>query len=97
MILYDYAIEIKPDVSKKGRERARVFEALQDNPAFQPYINDIAHDSAQRLITHSPLPDDLVIDVRIEESRGATDPPKVTDYQVSFPSYNELSTSDLER
>ena len=97
LVLYDYVIDIEPDVKKNARERERVFEALEMSPELRPYVDNIVHDGTQRLITDQEMPDGLVIGVRVEESRGSNQSPKVTTYKVKFPEYNTLDTADLDR
>ena len=34
-VLYDYVIDIKPDVKDKSQEHQRIFEALENTTGFQ--------------------------------------------------------------
>lgn len=94
---YDYVVQISPEPkSQKARVKRRVLALFEQNASIQPYINKIAHDGAQRLISAQPLPQPLLGNVEYFED-GDDGPPQNADrYSVEVKFSRELPTAPLK-
>ena len=96
-VLYDYVIDIKPDVKDKSREHQRIFEALENTTGFQGIAKTAVHDGACRLVSGKKLPNTLTIMVQLETPTSDGQNSKTVAYQVSFTKCTELNPTDLTR
>ena len=63
-ILYDYPIEINPEVkTAESRLRRRLFDLFESSQEVAPFLGEIAHDSSQRIIAKRLLPDDFSVSI----------------------------------
>jgi hypothetical protein len=97
-VIYEYIVQITPEPkSQKPRTKRRVLALFELTPELRPYVNDIAHDGAQRLVASKPLPDEISGSVLFYEE-GDTRPPRDADkYDVVVTFFKELSTEPLKR
>jgi len=97
-MIYEYIVQITPEPkSQKPRTKRRVLTLFEHSPELRPYINDIAHDGAQRLVSSKPLPDEITGSVLFYEE-GDQRPPRDADkYEVAVTFFKELSTEPLKR
>ncbi len=96
-MIYKYIVRITPEPkSQKPRTKRRVLALFEHSTELRPYINDIAHDGAQRLVSSKPLPDITGSVLFYEE--GDRRPPRDADkYDVAITFFKELSTEPLKR
>ncbi len=96
-MIYEYIVQITPEPkSQKPRTKRRVLALFEHSAELRPYINDIAHDGAQRLVSSKPLPDITGGVLFYEE--GDRRPPRDADkYDVAITFFKELSTEPLKR
>jgi len=96
--IYEYIVLIKPEPkSQKPRVKHRVLALFEQTPDLKPYVNDIAHDSAQRLVSSKPLPEPLRSTVAFFEEGDARPPRDADKYSVEIAYFRELSTLPLKR
>lgn len=96
VVLYDYAVTIKPSVKdEERRTRKRIFELLESTVEFAPFLHEVAHDRAQRVISRRLLPSPFVIEVPYTEEGGSTRNNKT--YTVEIQEPKELRSADLDR
>ncbi|KAH9987974.1 Piwi-domain-containing protein [Russula vinacea] len=59
-MIYEYIVQITPEPkSQKPRTKRRVLALFELTSELRPYVNDIAHDGAQRLVASKPLPEEF--------------------------------------
>ena len=97
-MIYEYIVQITPEPkSQKPRTKRRVLALFELTSELRPYVNDIAHDGAQRLVSSKVLPDEFSGTVLFYEE-GDTRPPRDADkYEVAVTFFKELSTEPLKR
>ena len=97
-VLYEYIVQITPEPkSQKPRVKRRVLNLFEQTSDLRPFVNDIAHDGAQRLVASKPLPEPLRGTVIFYEE-GDPRPPRDADkYTVEVSFFRELSTEPLRR
>jgi eukaryotic translation initiation factor 2C len=97
-MIYEYIVQITPEPkSQKPRVKRRVLALFEQTPGLRPYINDIAHDGAQRLISSKPLPDEISGTVLFYEDGDQRPPRDADEYNVAITFFKELSTEPLKR
>lgn len=97
-MIYEYIVQITPEPkSQKPRVKRRVLALFEETPELLPYINDIAHDGAQRLISSKPLPDEITGTVKFYEEGDLKAPREPDVYNVAITFFKELSTEPLKR
>ncbi|KAI0273257.1 ribonuclease H-like domain-containing protein [Russula aff. rugulosa BPL654] len=98
-MIYEYIVQITPEPkSQKPRIKRRVLALFEQTPELRPYINDIAHDGAQRLIASTPFPSDEISGPVLFYEEGDSRPPRDADeYNVAITFFKELSTEPLKR
>ncbi|KAI0248543.1 Piwi-domain-containing protein [Lactifluus subvellereus] len=96
--IYEYIVQIVPEPkSQKARVKRRVLALFEQLPTVQPFVNHIAHDSAQRLVSAEPLPEPLEGTVVFYEE-GSLRPPRDADtYRVQVTFSKELPTEPMRR
>ena len=97
-MIYEYIVQITPEPkSQKPRMKRRVLALFELTSELRPYVNDIAHDGAQRLVASKPLPEEFSGTVLFYEE-GDHRPPRDADkYEVAVTFFKELSTEPLKR
>jgi hypothetical protein len=97
-IIYEYIVQITPEPkSQKPRVKRRVLSLFEQSSDLRPFVNDIAHDGAQRLVSSKALPEPLRGNVVFYEE-GDTRPPRDADkYTVEVSFFKELATEPLKR
>lgn len=97
-VLYEYIVQITPEPkSQKPRVKRRVLALFEQTSDLRPFVNDIAHDGAQRLVASKPLPEPLRGNVVFYEE-GDPRPPRDADkYTVEVSFFKELPTEPLKR
>jgi hypothetical protein len=97
-MIYEYIVQITPEPkSQKPRTKRRVLALFEQTSELRPYVNDIAHDGAQRLVASKPLPEEFSGTVLFYEE-GDQRPPRDADkYEVAVTFFKELSTEPLKR
>ena len=97
-MIYEYIVQITPEPkSQKPRVKRRVLALFEQTPDLRPFINDIAHDGAQRLISSKPLPDEITGKVLFYEEGDSRPPRDADEYNVAITFFKELSTEPLKR
>lgn len=97
-MIYEYIVQITPEPkSQKPRMKRRVLALFENTSELRPYINDIAHDGAQRLISSKPLPDEITGTVLFYEEGDPRPPRDADEYNVTITFFKELSTEPLKR
>ena len=97
-MIYEYIVQITPEPkSQKPRMKRRVLALFEHTPELRPYINDIAHDGAQRLISSKPLADEITGTVLFYEEGDSRPPRDADEYTVTITFFKELSTEPLKR
>ena len=97
-IIYDYPIEITPNVKTEERRlRKRLFDLFEGSAEVSPYLGGIAHDSVQRLISRAPLPEDFSVEVQFYDEGQAGPRPNSKVYRISLLDPRELHSADLDR
>ncbi|KAJ3475945.1 hypothetical protein NLI96_g11497 [Meripilus lineatus] len=113
LVIYEYKVTIKAEKERKKRQksgrkeqdekkesagvRARVFELLERQPAFQPYLNHIAHDRSAKLVSSQLLPQPLHIPITFyyaEEDAPRTD---AVVYNVDIEFVAQLHSNELRQ
>jgi len=95
--LYEYGVTISPHPrSSKAHVKRRVLALFEQSPTIQPYINQIAHDGAHRLISTQRLPQPLRgnVDYFEDYDEPHTNPDT---YSVEVTFSKELHTALLKR
>ena len=96
--IYEYVVQITPEPkSQKPRVKRRVLALFEQLPDLRPFVNDIAHDGAQRLVASKPLPEPLHGIVVFCEEGDARPPRDADKYTVEVSFFKELSTEPLKR
>lgn len=96
--IYEYVVQITPEPkSQKPRVKRRVLALFEQLPDLRPFVNDIAHDGAQRLVASKPLPEPLRDTVVFYEEGDARPPRDADRYTVEVSFFKELSTEPLKR
>jgi eukaryotic translation initiation factor 2C len=96
-MIYEYIVQITPEPkSQKPRMKRRVLALFEQTSELRPYINDIAHDGAQRLISSKPLPDEITGPVLFYEEGDPRPPRDADEYNVAITFFKELSTEPLK-
>lgn len=97
-IIYEYIVQITPEPkAQKPRVKRRVLALFERTPDLRPFINDIAHDGAQRLVSSKPLPEPLRGTVMFFEE-GDQRPPRDADkYTVEVSFFKERPVEPLKR
>lgn len=96
--IYEYVVQITPEPkSQKPRVKRRVLALFEQLPDLRPFVNDIAHDGAQRLVASKPLPEPLRDTVVFYEEGDARPPRDADKYTVEVSFFKELSTEPLRR
>ncbi|KAI9461396.1 Piwi-domain-containing protein [Russula earlei] len=96
--IYEYIVQITPEPkSQKPRVKRRVLALFEQLPILLPFVNDIAHDSAQRLVSSKPLPEPIRGSVVFFEEGDARPPQNADKYNVEVSFHKELSTDPLKR
>ena len=97
-MIYEYIVQITPEPkSQKPRMKRRVLALFEHTAELRPYINDIAHDGAQRLISSKPLPDEIIGTVLFYEDGDSRPPRDAEEYTVTITFFKELATEPLKR
>jgi len=96
--IFEYVVKIEPEPkSQKARVKRRVLALFEQSEAGQPYVDEIAHDGAQRLVASRLLPQPLQGTVVFFED-GEKQPTKNADrYNVEVTFLRELSTAPLRQ
>lgn len=96
--IYEYIVQITPEPkSQKPRVKRRVLTLFEQMPDLRPFVADIAHDGAQRLVASKALPEPLRGTVVFYEE-GDPRPPRDADkYTVEVTFFKELSTGPLKQ
>lgn len=96
---YEYVVEITP-ISHSRKPSApvkrRILTLFERSPAALPYIHNIAHDGAQRLIAAERLPQPLEGVVKYTDDDKIV-PQDAESYTVSVQYSGELPTSPLKK
>jgi len=96
--IYEYVVQITPEPkSQKPRVKRRVLALFEQTPDLRPFVNDIAHDGAQRLVASKPLPEPLRDTVTFYEEGDARPPRDADKYTVEVSFFKELATEPLRR
>ncbi|KAG7085595.1 hypothetical protein E1B28_003146 [Marasmius oreades] len=95
-VVYDYQVQISPETSIK-RIKTRIFHLLEEHPHFQPFLNQIAHDGSQRLVSSSLLPRDMAISLVYTEEGETAPRENSRTYTISFTFVRKLDTNELTR
>ncbi|GBE85375.1 Piwi-domain-containing protein [Sparassis crispa] len=93
-IVYDYHVAITPYKVGAGR-RARIFQILESNPIYAPHVRYIAHDSSQRLVSATKLPQPLSIPVPYVEEGQTAPLPNALVFTVEIRLIRELDMREL--
>ncbi|CDO74313.1 hypothetical protein BN946_scf184800.g2 [Trametes cinnabarina] len=93
-VIYEYEIEITPQAQAKGDRRPRILELVEQSAVFSPFVQHIAHDRSQRLVSAKELPQPLEVNVRYLEVDQNDDPNALT-FTVEVKFKRELRTSAL--
>ncbi|KAH8832943.1 Piwi-domain-containing protein [Flagelloscypha sp. PMI_526] len=81
---YDYTVDFKP-ATGIGRIKGRLLELLEDTPQFKPFVNHIAHDRTQRIVSAKRLPQPLEIKVKLfDPGAAAKEEDPVYTIQIHF-------------
>jgi hypothetical protein len=92
--LYEYDVKITPATTAR-RLKKRIFELLEDFPAFAPYKNFVAHDGGAKMIAAKELPQPMTInDVPYfdeDEDAPAADA-KSYSFEINFVQVLDLAT-----
>lgn len=96
--IFEYVVKLEPEPkSQKARVKRRVLALFEQSEAVRPYINDFAHDGAQRLVAARQLPQPLQGNVVFFE-KGEKQPPKNADrYTVEVTFLRELYMAPLRQ
>jgi eukaryotic translation initiation factor 2C len=96
--IYEYVVKVTPEPkSQKARVKRRVLALFEQLPVMHPYVNQIAHDSAQRLVAACPLPEPLRESVTFFEEGDNRPTREAAKYTVEVLFSKELSTAPLKR
>ncbi|KAK7436871.1 hypothetical protein VKT23_018893 [Stygiomarasmius scandens] len=91
--IYEYKVEIHPNVDKK-EVKSRIFDLLEQSPLCKPLLEYIAHDKSERLVSAKRLPDPLDIKVKyFEEGEKERSESKI--YTVSIIFSGELDMNQM--
>ncbi|TDL23059.1 Piwi-domain-containing protein [Rickenella mellea] len=96
--IYDYTIKVTPNLKtdEKGI-RKRIFELLEGSRDLAPYLQHIAHDRTQRIVSRMQLPENFVVKVPYYEDGEGGPRPGAKVYEVEVELTAEHSTEDLDR
>ncbi|KAF9267138.1 argonaute-like protein [Marasmius fiardii PR-910] len=94
LLVYDYQVQISPEVGIR-RIKARIFRLLEGHPDFRPFLDSIAHDGSQRLVSSVKLPQNMGLSLAYTEE-GET-APRETTYTIMFVPVRTLDTNDLTK
>ncbi|KAJ8091756.1 hypothetical protein PM082_020991 [Marasmius tenuissimus] len=95
-VVYDYQVSVSPEAGVR-RVRSRILRLLEARPLFAPYVNHIAHDGSQRLVSSRQLSQPLSVEVPFLEE-GETSPRRdARTYTVSIGFVRSLDTNDLTK
>ncbi|KAL0569367.1 hypothetical protein V5O48_012602 [Marasmius crinis-equi] len=96
LIVYDYQVSITPDAGVKQR-KARIFRLLEEKRAFRPFLDHIAHDGSQRLVSSVELPQPLSIELVYTEEGETAPQQNARTYIITIEFVRALNTNDLTR
>lgn len=94
---FDYAVSISGPEAEKEGIKIRIFELLELQPSYQPYLPHTVHDRAQRIVSGKELPQPLVITVRYYDESQDGPSSNADDYTVVIRLEQVLDTSELTR
>ncbi|KAK7039451.1 protein argonaute 1B [Favolaschia claudopus] len=94
--IYDYSVEINPKTDI-NRLKARIFFLLEQSNECRPFLNHIAHDRSQRLVSAQRLPQPLDILVRFYEDGESGPKAGGIVYTVSIKFDKELDVAGLKK
>ena len=98
MVLYEYGMEFTPALStNEKRTRERLFELLERSPEFKQHSDHVAHDGAQRLISHYLLPSDFDVAIQFTEGDEGKSQDDCKTYVLHFTGPTQHSMVDLDR
>ncbi|KAJ3482337.1 hypothetical protein NLI96_g7053 [Meripilus lineatus] len=111
LIIYEYKVTIKAEKERMKRQssgrkdqdekkesagvRARVFELLERQPAFQPYLNHIAHDRSAKLVSSQLLPQPLHIPITFYYAEEDAPRADAVVYNVDIEFVAQLRSNEL--
>jgi hypothetical protein len=97
LTLYEYNVELNP-TERNARARERVFAELMKAPELEQFVEsgNIVHDTAQRLIVSSLLPQPLTINVAEPKDLGDPEQARKT-YEVVISLSNTMNIADLNK
>lgn len=97
--LYDYSVKIEPRPTIR-RIRRRLFQLLEDAPAFAPFKSHVVHDSGGRIISSRILPippTGVVIHIRHYDSDEDGPNERSMTYLMTIAFNTQLDTDHLNR
>ena len=113
LVIYEYKVTIKAEKERKkpqkpGRKdqdekkesagvRARVFELLERQPAFQPFLNHIAHDRSAKLVSSKLLPQPLHIPITFYYAEEDAPRADAVVYNVDIEFVAQLHSNELSQ
>lgn len=94
-VYYEYEIAISPKAqAARIDRRSRIMELVERSPQFAPFVEHVAHDRSQRMVSAQKLPQPLEIPIRYLEEDQADDPNAMS-FTVEIKLLGELNTSTL--
>ncbi|KAI8977826.1 Piwi-domain-containing protein [Trametes punicea] len=94
-VYFEYEIDISPKAQAKGDRRPRIMELVEQHPAFSGFVQHVAHDRSQRLVSSQRLTQPLSISIRYLEVDQNDDPNAMT-FTVEIKFQRELRMSMLQ-
>ncbi|KAI0300639.1 Piwi-domain-containing protein [Multifurca ochricompacta] len=97
-IIYEYVVQIEPEPkSQKARVKRRVLALFEQTALIKPFLNEIAHDGAQRLVAARRLPEPLQGTVAFYEEGEQRPPSNADQYTVEVTFSKELYTAPMKQ
>uniref|UniRef100_A0A0W0FNM2 Putative argonaute-like protein n=1 Tax=Moniliophthora roreri TaxID=221103 RepID=A0A0W0FNM2_MONRR len=91
LVVYEYRVEINPQTALKRR----MFTLLEESPTCRPFINHIAHDGSEKLVSSRPLPRPLSVSIVFREEGESQPRPDAKTYTVSITLTATIDTNQL--
>jgi hypothetical protein len=100
--IHEFDVSIEPSLATKKRLRKRVFQLLEETPAYAAIKSFVVHDNSAILYSAKPIRNNkepLVIQVAYRDEDAENTPPsaKPKTYTVSIKYIKTLNTADLRR
>jgi hypothetical protein len=93
-MIYEYIVQIMPEPkSQKPRMKLCMLALLVQMSQLRPYINDTAHDGAQRLIPFKRLPNEIINKVLFYEEGDLRPSRDADQYNIAMTFLEELLSS----